>query len=131
MTTLHRYQGIQEILERIDSIRFRQRLLHLVRGALAVLTVAVGGLLLVTLTTGYWPGQPPTVLRWSLVGLSAAALAAAVGFYLVRWVFWRQNPAQMARRIEQALPEVRNDLINSVLLATERDQVSPELVQQA
>ena len=131
MTTLGRYQGMGEIVTTIDSVRLRHWLLQLATGVLAVATVGMTAVLVVALSNGYWEDQPPALLRWGVVAAGAVALAAAVAWYLLRTLARRSNHAQTARFIEQALPEVRNDLINSLLLARDRDQASPELVQSA
>ena len=90
------------------------------------------GLGLVTAVgAGYWPDPPPAPLRWALLTTGWAAAGAALGWFALRAVFWRQSWTQTARFIEQALPEGRNDLINSVLLSGDTDQASPELVQLA
>jgi len=57
--------------------------------------------------------------------------AWALGWFVVRALMHRENQAQTARFIEQSLPELRNDFINSVLLARDKDQISPDLVAQA
>ena len=131
MTTLNGYPGIDEILTRLDSVRLRRHWLQLAAGLLAVVTVGAGAVLLAAVAIGYWPGQPPTWLRWSLVLAAITTLAWAVGWYPLRALLRRRNLAQTARFIEESLPELRNDLINSLLLASDRDQASPELVGRA
>ncbi len=131
MTTLPQYQGLGELLERIESVHSRRRRVRLAGGVLAVVAVAMTALLLSVAATGYWPDQPPVALRWAVIVLSGSAVLAALALGVLRVLVWRQNAAMTARFIEQSLPETRNDLINSVLLAGDRDQASPELVQLA
>jgi hypothetical protein len=97
----------------------------------AITAVVLGSLLLALPMAGAWSSQPPAALRWALLGALAVVWVGSLFHFLVRWLFWKQNPAQIARFIEQALPEVRNDLINSVLLSRDREQTSPELVELA
>jgi len=131
MTSLNYYQGVDRILQRLDAVRLRLLTLRVLIGVLAVLTVVMGCVLTVGVAAGYWPDQPPAALRWSLLIGACVAMIGSIAWFLGRAVLWRQNPAQVARFVEQALPEVRNDLINTVLLSRDRSQVSPELVQMA
>ena len=131
MTSIPHYRGINEILRRLDSVHARQRTVRLVTGLAALGTMVFASLVLTTLACGYWPDQPPGVLRWILAAGCLCLWGAVLGAMLFRSVLWRQSPAQTARFIEAASPELRNDLINSVLLAEDTDQVSEGLVQQA
>ena len=129
MTTLPKYRGMDELFRGLDFVRGRRWALRLATGILAVATVLMALVVVLGASLGYWEDQPPATLRWGLLGASLATLAAAIIWYVLRAVFWRQNPAQIARYVEQTLPSLRNDLINSVLLSEDSDQVSPELVQ--
>jgi hypothetical protein len=131
MTTLPQYSGMSEIFRHLDRIRAQRWTLRLAAGVLTAATIIMGAVLIQAAALGYWPDQPPQALRWTLLVLGAAAAACGIAWFVVRATFWRQNPAQTARFIELALPELRNDLINSVLLSRDHDQVSPELVQLA
>jgi len=131
MTTLPQYTGMSDIFRQLDDIRGRRWALRLATGALTVAAIVLAAVLVLGLALGYWPDQPPVALRWALLALAALAAVGGLGWFVLRPAVWRQNPAQTARFIEQALPELRNDLINSVLLARDKDQVSPELVQLA
>lgn len=133
MTTLsgHHYRGVDEILHQLDAVRARRSALTLVTGIVAVVSVLLCSLLLLALMLGYWPDQPPRTLRWGLQGLACLLWAAAFYWFIVRTVMRKENHAQVARFVEEATPEARNDLINAILLSRDRDQVSPELVQQA
>jgi len=131
MTTLQRYQGIEEILQKLYAVSFRRKVLALLTGLTALTAVVLGSLLVVALALGYWPDQPPGVLRWACLVAALAAWAGTIGWFLLRPLVGRLTPAQTARYVEQAMPQVHNNLINSVLLSRDRDQASPELVQQA
>jgi len=93
--------------------------------------VVVASLLLTTLAGGYWSDQPPAVLRWALAASCLVLWSGALAALLLRAAMWKQTPAQTARFVEQATPELRNNLINSILLSQDTDQVSPAFVQQA
>lgn len=131
MTTLN-LPPATAVFDRLDALRSRRWALGVLAGGLAFLALALGGLLAATLLAGYWPSeQPPTALRWALlIGLCLLA-ALAAGWFLVRPLVWRQNPAQLARFAELALPEIGNDLINSVLLSGDPQPSSPEMVELA
>ncbi len=131
MTTVDHYLGIDEILERLEAVQSRRWAIRLVGGAVATGTVLVAGLLVAAVACGYWTDQPPLLLRWALLGCGVAAFVAAAVWFVLRALLWRSNPAQTARFIERAIPQLRNDLINSVLLAGDRRQASGELVQEA
>ena len=133
MTTLQHYDGLDEIVQTLQAVRSRRWATRLASSVLAVVAITGGTLLLGAAVTGYWPGtgQPPAALRWFFLLAACAAGAGSIGWYLLRSAVWRQNLAQTARFVEGRLPRLRNDLINSVLLAGDADQASPELVEQA
>ena len=131
MTTVPRYSGVEEVLGRLDSLWVRRWMLRLVTAMLAVGAIAMAAVLAAALSLGYWPDQPPAALRMAMLLAGAGGILAAVVWFLLRAAVWKQNPAQVARFAEQHLPEVKNDLINTVLLAGDADQASPELVQLA
>ncbi|HOD84644.1 MAG: hypothetical protein BWX88_03667 [Planctomycetes bacterium ADurb.Bin126] len=133
MTTIsgHHYRGVDEIRHQLDAVRARRGALTLVTGIVAVVSVLLGSLLVLALMLGYWPDQPPRMLRWVMLGLTCSVWAAAFFWFIIRAMSRKYNHAQVARFVEEATPEARNDLINAILLSRDRDQVSPELVQQA
>ena len=125
------YQGIDEIKLQLTYLHRRRKSLRIARGVAGTVTVICGALVLVTAAAGYWPEQPPAALRWvCLIGVLTAVIAATVHF-LIRPALWRQTSAQTARFVERAHPELRNGLINAVLLSDDDAQPSPPLVQQA
>ena len=131
MTTLSRYRGVQEIFDSLETVRFRRWLVRLLTYVAAAAAVVLASLLVAGLAAGYWRDQPPAMLRWALLVTLGAAWIGGGLWLAGRILFWRQTPAEVARFVEQATPKMRNDLINSVLLADDADQTSPELVQKA
>jgi len=131
MTGSDRYSAEDEILRQLALVRRRLRATCLLAGLAATAAIAAAAALIAAAAAGYWPDQPPALLRWGLLLAGSVAVAAAVSLFLVRWLIWRHNPAQTARFVERALPELNNGLINSVLLARDADQASRELVQAA
>ncbi|MCD6304439.1 MAG: hypothetical protein J7M21_05700, partial [Planctomycetes bacterium] len=131
MTTFPRYSGIDFIFRQLNDVRVRLWTMRMATGVLATAAIIMACMIVMGAALGYWPDQPPTALRWAILIAAAAAVLAGAGWFVVRAAFWKQNPAQVARFVEENLPAVRNDLINSVLLAGDRDQTSPELVQLA
>ena len=131
MTSIRHYHGLEELLDRLESVQARRRAVAVGTAALVAATVVLGSLLAAAAASGYWPGQPPAGLRWTLLAVCVAVWAAALAWPAVSAVWNRQNAAQTARFIEQANPAVRNDLINALLLADDHAQVSPVLVQLA
>ncbi len=130
MTTLE-YRGVRDILGQLNVVQLRRRFFRMITGLAAITAIVLGSLLVALPAAGLWSAQPPAALRWALLAGLAVVWASSLFHFLLRWMFWKQNPAQIARFVEQALPEVRNDLINSVLLSRDREQSSPELVELA
>ena len=131
MTTLPRYHGVNEIFARLSGVSARRRMLQLTTDIMTALTLAAGSLVVVGLGAGYWADQPPAALRWMLLVILCGNWVAAVAWVLMRILTWRRSKAETARFVEQAKPELKNNLINSVLLSRDTDQVSPDLVQRA
>jgi hypothetical protein len=136
MTTLdeplaRRYEGVASIVARLRWVYSRRRAMRLATGSLVLGAVVMASLTVVGLAAGFWHEQPPALLRWGLLAGVVSACLAACGWLLATGVLWRQTSAQTARFIEQAMPELRNDFINTVLLARDDGQSSPELVQAA
>ncbi len=131
MTTLNTYRGVNELLQQLHAVRLRQWLIDLAAGTLAVATILLATGLAVGLSLGYWPDQPPALLRWVVLLAAICVLAGAVVWCWLRPALRRRNAAQVARLVESALPDVRNDLINTILLSRDDAQASRELVQHA
>ncbi|MCD4826073.1 MAG: hypothetical protein K8S55_15895 [Phycisphaerae bacterium] len=124
------YRGAAELLDRIEQVRYRRRMVGLLSAVAAVIAVGSVAVLLASLV-GYVPGQPPAALRWGVFCVLVILAGVAAGGLVKRLFFSRQNHAQTARFIEQSMPQLHNDLINSVLLSRDTDQPSAELVQCA
>ena len=105
------YRGIDDIRQCLTAVQQRRWRLRLLAGLAAIVTILSAVLVVVTLTAGYWSGQPPAALRWGLLIVAAGALLIAAARFVLRPFAWRQTPAQVARFVEQARPELRNDLV--------------------
>jgi len=115
----------------LQTIHIRRHTIRMMTFGAGVFAVVMASLVLTTLAGGYWSDQPPAVLRWALGAACLTLWAGALVVLVTRGVLWRQTPAQTARFVEEATGGLKNSLINSILLAHDTDQVSPELVQQA
>jgi len=129
MTTLPRYYGVAEISRRLQIVHLRRRTARVLTLLAASGALVFASLVVTTLAAGYWSDQPPGVLRWALGAGCLALWGSCLAMLFIHGMFWRQTPAQTARFVEEASPHLRNNLINSILLARDRDQVSAELVQ--
>jgi len=131
---LNRYRGEEDtfrIFHRLEQVHQRWRAVRLTAGAAAVTAVVLFSLLAAGAGVGYLRGVPPAALRWAVLAAILAAWSAAVFYFLVRAMRRRLSAAQTARFVEQHIPQLNNDMINSVLLAGDTGQVSPELVRCA
>ena len=124
------YRGVDDLLGCLGAVQSRRRRLIACSGLAWALTAVAVALLAVSML-GYWPGQPPAAVRWGAFAVLLAVCGGAAGLLVARVRRSKFRPAQAARFIEQSQPEVRNDLINSVLLAQDATQPSPQLVQRA
>jgi len=120
-------RGILAKLSEIRLHRKRVRFLTVLAAGSALVTSVV---VISALVAGYWPDQPPAALRWILLTL-ICTIATVAGTFAILEMVRRENAAQTARRIEGNIPALRNDLINSVLLAEDCKHTSRDLVRAA
>jgi hypothetical protein len=123
--------SLDSILKRLEELQARRWRLRVATGLLATATAVAAGLLLAAGAGGYWPDQPPAALRYAVAGVLGTLWLGVAVLVVARPLLWRASAAEIARFAEGALPEVRNDLINAVLLADDHQQASPELVASA
>ncbi|MBS3734116.1 MAG: hypothetical protein KGY99_04245 [Phycisphaerae bacterium] len=129
MTTLQpqrRLPAVETLLRKLAAVQARRWTFRVLTGAAVTVTVVLTCLLATGAIAGY-VGNAGTLLWW-LRAAGGGAVGAALAWFVLRAVLWRQNTAQTARFVEQRIPSLRNDLINAVLLVDDRDQPSPELV---
>jgi len=131
MTTLEHHAGLREIRSRLDAVEFRRRTVRLATGVSAMVALVASGLIVAGAAGGYWQGPPPQMLRTGLCGLLVGLWALAAWWFIIRELARRPNAAQTARYVEQAIGDLHNGLINSILLARDEDQVSEDLVRHA
>ena len=129
MTTLTNYQPYFEVVGRVEQVRARIRSLRVTEGLLAMITILGSVVLVETLAQGF--------LRFGSAGrltLLAAGLATlAITFWKCIVVPLRYDPSdkEVARYLETRLPELGNNLINTILLAESADDWSEVLVERA
>ena len=131
MTTLEQYTGLDEIRDRLETVEVHRRTVRLLAGSAAMITLLTSGLLFGAIVAGYWQAPPPLWLRMSVLAVIVATWAAAAWGFILREFTTRQNQAQTARYVEQAIPDLHNSLINSILLAEDTHQASDVLVGRA
>ena len=131
MTTLEHSAGLNEIRDRLETVELRRRTVQLFTGLAVMITLLASGLLLAALFAGYWQDPPPAWLRVGVFAAIVLTWLAAAWWCIVRELTARQNQAQVARYVEQAIPDLHNGLINSILLAKDTQQASDELVRFA
>ncbi len=128
MNTSARHEEMDWIITRLEAVRKRflhVQIAHSAAGAVAV----VCGTLIIAGMAGYWPGQPPAALRWSLLAAAAATWASGLVWLAILLIRRRLNYSQAARLVEEAAGGLDNALINAVQLGDDPQQVSGALVQ--
>jgi hypothetical protein len=128
VTTVPAYERYPEIVTRLERARGALRAVATGRGVLAFVALAAGSLLAVTLLAGFVP-VPGWVRAVLLLATGLTWMFALVRFAL-KPLFWDTTAEAMARRIEQAMPDLENGLINAVQLAHDRQVPSPPLVNR-
>ena len=129
MTSLTDYRPYYEVLARVDRVRARVRSLRVGEGVATFAAVLCASVFAATLAQGF--------LRFGMVGrLSLLVLSGGA----IAWAFWRHvvqplrhdpNDKEVARFIETRLPQLGNNLINTILLAEDAESWSPVLVERA
>jgi hypothetical protein len=75
------------------------------------------------------PGGLPAAARWAWLATGVAGLALAAARWLLPLVRYRVNLVYAARAIEQEHPDLHNDLVNAVLVKSQRDKQPPLVVR--
>jgi hypothetical protein len=110
-------------------VRTRWKTFLVLRGVLAFAVVALSAALLVAVMEGLI--HLPVLGRVVLLVVSSGCLVLAFVVWVGRPVLRRLTDEEVARHVEQALPEIRNGLINAVQLARDDMAPSKELVDAA
>jgi len=119
------------ILQQISAIQLRRRFIAILTAVVAFVTIGLGAIVVLVPLAAAWTGQPPAWFRWTMLAMLVGVWVWALVWYVVRSLLWKETVAQTARQIESVQPDLRNDFINSILLAKDKQQASPELVQMA
>ncbi|MDP6381506.1 MAG: hypothetical protein QF662_09195, partial [Phycisphaerae bacterium] len=123
------YRGYNEVLFRLRQVGSRLNAVKALETVLAMVAVIAGAVWAATMLQGFVRfGAPGRVIL--LVGG-----VAGVGYGLWRFVIvpWQTQMTheQIARHVESCVPELQNDLINTIQLSRSRDRWIPELVDGA
>ena len=115
MSALPHHRGYQVVVQTLADIDRSYRNNQLLTGAVATLGLAAGAVLCAALLAGLLPLA--VAARLMLLVFLLAIPAAAIVVFVLPAVFRRRGERQMARMVEEAIPELRNGLINTVQLA--------------
>jgi len=129
MSTLSDYRAYREVVERVDEVLARLRAVRVLEGVAALAVVLSATVLVATAAQGYLRFGAAGRLALLVAGLATAALA--LWRCIVRAVRWDPNEREVARYIEMRLPQLGNNLINTILLAEDADRWSGALVERA
>ena len=119
MTTMPTYRPAAVIGAELRRLWVRRRRVAMATAACAMVTMAAAMVVTITLAAGYWPGQPPEVLRWVLPAVTIAIATVTTAAGPVRAMLWRQNDAQNARFAEERIGGLDNGLINTLQLSAD------------
>jgi hypothetical protein len=103
------------ILQKLRAFARRRRRLILLRGVLATLTTFSAAMLLVA-AVDYWIPLLSDAVRWALSGTAYAAVIAVGWWQCLRPLWHAPDERQIARIVEHAEPELREDLLSAVEL---------------
>jgi len=129
MSTLSDYRAYREVVERVDEVRARLRAIRVAEGLAALAVVLSATVLVATAAQGYL--RFGTAGRLALLVAGLATVAVALWRCVVRAVRWDPNEKEVARYLETRLPQLGNNLINTILLAEDADRWSGALVERA
>jgi len=129
MTTVSGYRGYHEIMFRLQAVGARLNVLKAVEALLSMVAVVAGAVWLTTIIQGFLRFDTAGRLVLLVVGVGGVA-AGFWRFVIAPWRY-QMNGEQIARHVESRLPDLKNDLINTIQLARARDEWVPELVDGA
>ena len=115
------------LIEQIDDVRDRWRLLQVGEGALRLLAATAALVIAVVACDNLlWPG---TGARWLLLCVLGAGTALGISSWVVvRWLEDRRDDF-FAAVVEERHPDLRNRLINGLQLGRGNDYGSPRLIR--
>ena len=100
--------------EKIDAFARRRRRLILVRGICAVVSILLATMTILAIVDRFF--YMPDEARYALSGLAYAAAFLGAWFTCARLVWRSLDPRELARLIEGARPDLREDLLSAVEL---------------
>ena len=119
----------KEITKRLKALRRRVRRLQLMRGLLGVLTVALGGVMVV-MAADYFLAPLPVLARWGLFVALVVVVLAAVWFWLLKPLARRISLVQVARWLEARHPEIQERVSSALELSGTEGGVSESLLAE-
>ena len=129
MGSLINFRPYYEVLERVDETRARLRAIRIAEGLMALATTLALVVLVTTALQAWWHFGP--WVRLAMLTAWLAALVLSIWRFAVVPFRWDPNDKEVARFLETRLPELGNNLINTILLAEEANQWSPPMVERA
>ena len=127
MTPQERFPAYQHIAVRIRRTGDTWKNVLIGEGMLTVIAYLAGGLFLLTLFAAYFPSK----VRLALALLFLLGLVFMLITCVFRPILTPKREREVARHIEEGLPELQNLLINAVQLVHDRAAQSDDLVASA
>ena len=118
MSQLVDHPGYVQIADLLDSVGQRYRVYCILRGVIAFAALLAGGTVAAAVLAGL---VGPGFWASLLAGAYAVVMFGALVWWVLRPVFLRPRPLQIARMIENRVPEIFNGLTNTVQLANADD----------
>ena len=127
MSPESKYPAYQQIVVRLRKTAEEWKTVAVVEGLLLSLSFVCGSLFVLTLFAGHLPSRVRMVLALTFL----TGLAVVFFSRVMKPLFHPRTDAEVARHIEEALPELNNALINAVHLAHDELVQQPGLVRRA
>src|SRR3954447_14457231 len=107
-----RSENPSDLVGTIHEIRRRWRYKLVLRGAVGVLGFGAAALALSAWGLEAWRFSPGSIITFRIV--MALALAALVGWFIVRPLLWRVNDEQVALYLEEHEPSLQAEIVSAI-----------------
>ena len=125
-----RLDNPNDLVAAIHQVRRRWRYKLMLRGAVGVLGLGALALVLSAWGLESWRFAPGSIITFRI--LLAVAVAALVGWFIVRPLFWRVSDEQVALYLEEHEPSLQAEIVSAIeasrLAATSDSPHSQRLV---